>query len=109
MKSRIWPWIVFGGLALSLCYGCAALGAPPVDANHDGIIDQSFVDYVAAAKGTISGVTGGVFDNWLSILEKVAIAGLGIYAFVTKKSIAATDKNVATVAEHAKVPEEKLI
>lgn len=109
-RGYFWAILVFLALGVMLTLNsCAAIGAPPVDANHDGVIDDAFVGYVAAAKGTVGAVTGGAFDTWLSLIEKVAIAGLGVYAYMTKKSIAVTDKNVETVAKAANVPDTHIL
>ncbi len=107
LKKNWWLIVVIVCvIAIAFMVGCSA---PPYDANKDGIVDETFKEWVAEKGDVANSVTGGLFSSWIDVLEKATLAALGIYAYITKKSIAQTDKNVDTVAKAANVPDEKMV
>lgn len=135
MKRKVvWPWVVFAVLAVSLVAGCATNkphgGIPAMDAYNnqtgeeepDGKLDTAYTDYLRLAKDAVNTITGGTAAPATNAAELIItgvstlVVTLGLALMKDKKDkkdvmgeIALTDKNVATVADAAKVPEKDLV
>lgn len=131
-EVKLWVVIVFIVLVASLCLGGCSLSKPtnlgllgtipPVDAfnndtgepGSDGKVDLAHIQWVAEKKAVVDAATGGAAAPATGTAESLYLSGAALIALLvhylkTKKEFELTDKNVATVAEHAKVPEEKLV
>lgn len=131
-RKPIWPWLIFAALVVSLTASCQLFrdvtGMPPDDAwtvlpngtmtqGPDGQLDPQFVAWVEAQKSAANTLTGGQFA-WLLELLKQGATALAAYMLARKqdskdkaelmKEISVTDKNVATVAKAASVPDSNL-
>lgn len=131
MKRKIvWPWIVFAVLGASLLLpGCALFGnVPPPDEwtvlengtmiqQPDGKLDPQFIGHLNAVKGGIDVATGGATSLWTTLGVSIITTLSGVAVALLKdkkdkaevmKEIALTDKNVATVAKAASVPDHDI-
>lgn len=128
MKKFLFP-SVFVLLCLGVLAGCAGIAkfvhtggsigvaeVPPMDADGDGQVDQAYLTWASSIGGGIVpwlgpvlgflGVAGAAYARWQD--SKNHAASVATQQQI-KQEVEVTDKNVTTVAEHAKVPEEKLL
>lgn len=135
-KKSIWPWAVFGILALSLtAISCAGVtrfvreggsvgvaNIPPIDADADGNVDPGYLAWVSQNFGgvpwlpTVLGL-GGLLLAGYARWQDAKNHGVSTENIKANKEeikeakveIAMTDKNVETIAEAAKVPDKALV
>lgn len=87
--------ILLGVVIILALNGCSSVGIPPVDANHDGVVDPGFTEYVATTKGTVNAVTGGSFAPWLEIFS--VVLGLGAATYAKIKHTQGSEQHVENV------------